>query len=289
MEDKIQWHPAFYGAAELEFKKNKKDLIFEREYNLSKEPIRMDLLIIKKVTDAVIENQIGKIFRAYIVIEYKSPDDGLTIDDYFKTMGYACLYKGLGETVNKIKADQITITLVRDIYPAEMINELRNMGLVITEVYSGIFYVTGNVQFTTQIIVTSKLDSELHMWLKVLTKKLDRKDAARFVTLVKELIEPGDKSNADAVFEVSASANRTLYEEMRRDPYMCNALREIMKEEIEQEKEIGKEIGEAKQLIGNVASLQKKLNLSIEDACGLLDVNMEQYQAALKCIEKTGN
>lgn len=70
---------------------------------------------------------------------------------------------------------------------------------------------------------------------------------------------------------------------------MCNALREIMKEEIEQEKEIGKEIGEAKQLIGNVASLQKKLNLSIEDACGLLDVNVEQYQAALKCIEKTGN
>lgn len=59
MEDKIQWHPAFYGAAELEFRENKKDLTFEREYNLSKEPIRVDLLIIKKVTDAIIRNEIG--------------------------------------------------------------------------------------------------------------------------------------------------------------------------------------------------------------------------------------
>ena len=105
MEDKIQWHPAFYGAAELELRENKNDLIFEREYNLSKEPIRVDLLIIKKVTDVVIRNEIGRIFKTYNVVEYKSPENGLTIDDYFKTDGYACLYKGLGETVNQIPAD----------------------------------------------------------------------------------------------------------------------------------------------------------------------------------------
>lgn len=34
-EDMIQWHPAFYGAAELEFRANKHDLEFEREYNLT--------------------------------------------------------------------------------------------------------------------------------------------------------------------------------------------------------------------------------------------------------------
>lgn len=119
MEDMIQRHPAFYGATELEFRENKKDLIFEREYNLSKEPIRTDLLIIKKTTEAKIRNEIGEIFRTYNVIEYKSPEDGLTIDDYFKTIGYACLYKGLGETVNQIPAEQLTVSLVRDTYPAE--------------------------------------------------------------------------------------------------------------------------------------------------------------------------
>jgi hypothetical protein len=33
----IKWHSGFFGAAELEFRKNRDDLEFEREYNLSKE------------------------------------------------------------------------------------------------------------------------------------------------------------------------------------------------------------------------------------------------------------
>ena len=66
---------------------------------------------------------------------------------------------------------------------------------------------------------------------------------------------------------------------------MCNALREIMKDEIEEEKEIGKEIGDAKRLIKNVASLQKKLDVSLEEACNLLDVTPEQYQAAVELVK----
>lgn len=153
--------------------------------------------------------------------------------------------------------------------------------IFIKQAYPGILYVTGNVQFETQIIVTSQLDSKLHMSLKVLTRKLTRSDADRFVTWVKEFVEPGDKSNADAVFEVSASANRALYEEMRRDPYMCNALREIMREEIEEEKEIV----DAKRLIKSVASLQKKLDVSLEEACNLLDVTLDQYQVAVELVK----
>lgn len=101
----IQWHPGFYGAAELEFLSNKGDLEFQREYNLNKEPIRMDMLIIKKLADVRIKNELGHIFKKYNVVEYKSPDDALSIDDYYKTVGYACLYKGLGETVDQIPAD----------------------------------------------------------------------------------------------------------------------------------------------------------------------------------------
>lgn len=63
----ISWHPGFYGAAELEFLSNKGDLEFQREYNLSKEPIRMDLLIIKKLSDVRIENELGHIFKKFNV------------------------------------------------------------------------------------------------------------------------------------------------------------------------------------------------------------------------------
>lgn len=61
----IQWHPGFYGAAEIELVSNKGELEFQREYNLSKEPLRMDLLIIKKRKDVPIENEIGHIFKRY--------------------------------------------------------------------------------------------------------------------------------------------------------------------------------------------------------------------------------
>ena len=113
----IQWHPGFYGAAELELISNREELEFQREYNLSKKPLQMDLLIIKKLADVQIENEIGRIFKKYNVVEYKSPEDGLTIDDYYKTMGYACLYKGLGERVNQVPEEELTVSIFREAYP----------------------------------------------------------------------------------------------------------------------------------------------------------------------------
>lgn len=49
--EKFQWHPAFYAATELELRENYDDLEFEPEHNLSKAPLQMDLLIIKKWRD----------------------------------------------------------------------------------------------------------------------------------------------------------------------------------------------------------------------------------------------
>ena len=45
---KIQWHPGFVAAMNLEFAKNRQDLIFEKEYNLNTKPLEIDLLVIKK-------------------------------------------------------------------------------------------------------------------------------------------------------------------------------------------------------------------------------------------------
>lgn len=139
----IQWHPGFYGAAELEFLSNKGDLEFHREFNLSKEPIRMDLLIIKKLADVRIKNELGHIFKKYNVAEFKSPDDALSIDDYYKTVGYACLYKGLGETVDQIPANELTISIFRESYPREMFEAMKNLGMEIKEQYPGIYYISG--------------------------------------------------------------------------------------------------------------------------------------------------
>ena len=41
-------------------------------------------------------------FRRHNVVEFKFPEDELSIDVFFKTQAYAGLYKASGETVNEI-------------------------------------------------------------------------------------------------------------------------------------------------------------------------------------------
>ncbi len=48
IEDKIQWHPAFCSAMELELREYKKYLRYEREHNLGKMPLKIDFLVIRK-------------------------------------------------------------------------------------------------------------------------------------------------------------------------------------------------------------------------------------------------
>ena len=69
--DKIPWHPGFYGAAELELRADSDVLTFIQEYNLSKEPLRADLLVIRKKPGVQITNEIGRIFKGHNIIEYR--------------------------------------------------------------------------------------------------------------------------------------------------------------------------------------------------------------------------
>ena len=229
----VPWHPGFYGAAEIELISNKGQLEFQREYNLSKEPLQMDLLIIKRLADEPIENEIGHIFKRYNVVEYKSPGDGLSIDDYYKTIGYACLYKGLGDRVNQIPAEELTLSIFREGYPRELFKILEKSGSTLEEPYPGIYYVRGNVLFDTQIVVTGRLSREAHSGLRILSRNAREEDVRAFLAKARGLAEPGDRKNVDAVLQVSVSANGGVFQKIRRDSRMCEALRELMKDDID--------------------------------------------------------
>ena len=62
MEDnkKIKWHPGFYAGLEYELRKYRNILEYISEYVLSKEPIQMDLLVIKKNEDCDIDESFAK-------------------------------------------------------------------------------------------------------------------------------------------------------------------------------------------------------------------------------------
>ncbi len=195
------------------------------------------MLIIKKEKNAVLKNQIGHIFKEYNVIEYKSPDDGLTIDDYSKAAAYAFLFKALGKTVNEIPFHQLTLTLIRDRYPRELFKIIKSEGGSVEEKFSGIYYITNYFAgFPTQVIVTHQLDPELHTSLRLLTTRIQENDVKNFITMLSRFTESGDKQNADAVLKVSMSANKEAYEKFTKEELsMYESLKELMKDEFEKQ------------------------------------------------------
>ncbi|MBQ9306739.1 MAG: hypothetical protein IJ229_02340 [Clostridia bacterium] len=291
MADTIErnyWHPAFVGAMGLEFVNDKQHLIFDDEHILNHESIMMDLLIIKKNKSTVINNQIGKIFRRYNIIEYKSPDDGLTIDDYAKTISYAYLYKGLGSTVNQIPFDELTVTMIRDRMPRAFFNHVRELGGSVEQKHPGIFYIHGVVYTPTQFILTRELDTNLHSSLRMLTNRATEDDAERFLKLAHTFTKPGDKNYVNAVLQVSLSANREVFDNLRRIPAMCEALRDFMKEEIDKEIQAAVEKEHKKTIdterVSMIKSLMRKQGLTAKDAMETLSIpaaEQERYAQIL--------
>lgn len=269
--DSIKWHPGFYGAAALELSANKDDLEFHQEFQLSKEPLRMDLLIIKKLTDAVIQNEIGRIFRGHNVIEYKSPDDALSIDDFYKTVGYACLYKGLGDTVNQIPAGELTVSIFREGYPQKMIDDLLQSGMTVEERFQGIYYVSGLLPFPAQIVVTGQLERS-HRCLRILSKHADENDVRAFIEEAADRSTPGERKNVSAVFEVSMAANGQLYEKIRRSIVMCDALRELMKDDLLQAKSEGRLEGMHEKQLESLINVMKSFSVDADRAMDILRI-----------------
>ena len=74
-ELKTQWHPAFCSAMKLELIEDGEYLDYINEYNLNTKPLQIDLLVVKKVKDIEIKNEIGKLFRTHNIMEYKTPED----------------------------------------------------------------------------------------------------------------------------------------------------------------------------------------------------------------------
>ena len=123
----LQWHPAFYAGLQIEFEEEKDNLIFENEHQLGTKPKEIDVLIIKKEKDVPIKKNIGRIFRKHNIVEYKSPTDYLSIDDFYKVYAYACFYKADTEKQNSIPISEITITFVCKRYPGKLINHLKKV------------------------------------------------------------------------------------------------------------------------------------------------------------------
>lgn len=272
-ETKIQWHSAFVSAMGLDFGADRASLIFEKEYNLNTKPLEIDLLVVKKEASLQIASEIGKIFKGHNIVEYKSPEDHLDIDTFYKTLAYACLYKSYGKTVDAIKADDVTISIVREAKPVGLFRYLKEYGCEIVEFSKGIYHIQGKAWFPTQIVVTGELDRASHIWVKGLSDNLVKEDFREMLDERSRMTEKEDRELADSVLEVSISANKEIIGELIGDESMYEALMEIMEPKL-RIREKNMRIKEAVSTLRDFGhkdeeikpAIIKKYHLSVEEA-----------------------
>jgi phosphosulfolactate phosphohydrolase-like enzyme len=95
------------------------------------------------------------------------------------------------------------------------------------------------------------------------------------------MVMPGDLNNADAVMQVSIAANRKVYDLVKEDYYMCEALRELMKDEIDREKAEAREkaMEEAREKeISLISNLMETMKFTAEQAMNALKIPAEERQ-----------
>ena len=235
----LQWHPAFSAGFQIDLGECRDKLYFEMEHQLSKMPMKMDLLVVKKEKSFQISKNIGRIFRGYNIVEFKSPEDYMSIDDFYKVYGYACFYKADTGNEDKIAIEELTITLVSVRYPIKLINHLKSArGLVVEAVEEGIYYVIGDL-IPIQIIVTSRLSDEKNLWLKNLTNRIEETSARK---LIEEYRKHEDENPYKAVMDIIVRANQNTFREA--SGMLCDALNELMQEKIQKELEAALQEGE---------------------------------------------
>lgn len=272
----IDWHSGFYAAACFVLDDEHYELL--KEYELNKQPIRIDVLI-KSKGDVVSSKDIAQIFRRFNIVEYKNPTDSLNYIQYYKTVSYACLYIGNSTLKDKVSPNEVTVSIFRDRYPKKLIKQLAKIGCSVKEYRPGIYYVRGKVLFPTQIVVISQLKGDEYLAFKSLSDLFSSEDALKFMSVAVEKRNADNQEYLDSIFQVSMNVNRDLYVELkRRKPDMCQAFKELFKEEIQEEIDKATADKDAK-LAEKDAELA---NSRAESAKNAMDINAlrEQLRAA---------
>ncbi len=175
---RVDWHEAASCAFQIELKDYSHILEYISEYPLGKNSYRIDLLVIKKLTDEMISKNIARIFKTLNLLEIKGVGSSIGIDSYYKTIGYAGLLiaqMGKSERVShktQYSSLDVSLTLLSCHYPRKLMKHLREERKIpVAKISDGVYYINKET-FHIQIIVTKELSPEDNLYLHCLTDNL---------------------------------------------------------------------------------------------------------------------
>jgi hypothetical protein len=209
VRSKLKWHPAFMQAIQMELFDYRDSLEFKYEYQLTSEPLRIDLLIIKKPKNLSINKNIARIFKSDNLIEYKSPEDYLSVKDFLKVYAYANLYAAINHDVD---LSDITLTFIESRHPRKLLRYLSGIrGYAVEETSPGIFLVTGDY-LPIQIIESKKLPESENLWLSSLRNDLKVRNAG---IIIQERQKRGKEASLDAYLDILLKVNPETFLEVQ--------------------------------------------------------------------------
>lgn len=246
--ERKQWHGPYFGSMRLELKENGEGCEYDGEYILNTKALQIDMLARTKGEITWVLDEITQGFRRHNIIEFKSPDDALDLDVFYKTLGYGCLYKAQGSHVNAIHRMDISVTFIRERKPEKLLQELAELYDVV-ERAPGIYMLQGEgLLFAVQILVLREMTWEKHIWVTALQRQITREHARLLLLEMRKLEKVQEREWADSVLQLAIANNKEIFERLKGDEFMCQALRELMAEEIDEElykaRCIGEEEGE---------------------------------------------
>jgi hypothetical protein len=218
----LAWHPGFVEGLMGIFDRYGNGLDFMPEYQLSKEPLRIDVVVVRKHPELVIENEVGRIFRGHNIFEYKSPTDYVSVGDFKKVCAYAWLYSAeTGAEVN-----DITLSFVSASHPDALLAYCKGtLGYTVEERYPGVYYIDGGF-VPMQAIECRRLDGDENLWLRNLRNDIDAKDLEELLML---LAKRGGIEKRRAYLNTVLVANARALLEVR-NMYVTQELRDVILE-----------------------------------------------------------
>lgn len=162
---------------------------------------------------------------------------------------------------------------------------LHSRRLTLEKVDDGIHYLTGDL-FPIQIVVTSQLSAENNFWLKNLTNDLQDRSVPEI--LFRKYQPKQHNILYKSVMNIIIRANNELF---RREKPMCEALMELMQEEMDALREQCTTQALAEGMARGVAQgkkelIQKKLakGKSIEEIADALEESVEAIEEIIRTM-----
>ena len=163
----------------------------------------------------------------------------------------------------------------------KLMQELEKSGYECKKEAAGIYYVSG-VMFPVQIIVSSELDTEMHVQLKALTNHLEESLMRQYLLQV-STFEGREKNLADIVLQVIVNSNMEKVREWKgSERIMCEALRVLMADELNEERVEGRIEGQREGKIRAYASLVQDGIITVEIGAEKAGMSVDDFTKEMK-------